>query len=32
MDENMMKGLELYFELARKHKVIESVKPLEFTN
>jgi chorismate dehydratase len=32
MDENMMKGLELYFELARKHKLIESAKPLEFTN
>jgi chorismate dehydratase len=32
MDENMMKGLELYFELARKHKLIESAKPIEFTN
>jgi chorismate dehydratase len=32
MDENMMKGLELYFELARKLKLIESAKPLEFTN
>jgi chorismate dehydratase len=32
MDENMKKGLELYFELARKHKLIESAKPIEFTN
>jgi chorismate dehydratase len=32
MDEKMMKGLELYFELARKHKLIESAKPLEFSN
>jgi len=30
MDENMMKGLELYFELARRHGLTERVKPLEF--
>jgi len=30
MDENMMKGLELYFELARKHELIYEVRPLEF--
>ena len=30
MDEEMMKGLELYFELAQKHGLIERVKPLEF--
>jgi chorismate dehydratase len=32
MDEKMMKGLELYFELARKHKLIEGGKPLEFSS
>src|SRR5260221_13322866 len=32
MDEKMMKGLELYFELARKHKLIESAKTLEFSS
>ena len=30
MDEKMMKGLELYFELAQKHGLIEQTKPLEF--
>lgn len=30
MDEGMEKGLELYFELAVKHKLIESDRPLEF--
>ena len=30
MDENMKKGLELYFELAQKHGLTERVKPLEF--
>jgi chorismate dehydratase len=32
MDDGMKKGLELYFDLARKHKLIESAKPLEFAN
>jgi chorismate dehydratase len=30
MDENMMKGLQLYFELARKHDLIREAKTLEF--
>jgi chorismate dehydratase len=30
MDEKMMKGLELYFELAHKHELTEETKPLEF--
>jgi chorismate dehydratase len=30
MDEDMMKGLELYFDLARKHELIEEVRPLDF--
>ncbi len=30
MDENMMKGMELYFELARKLELIDEVKPLKF--
>jgi chorismate dehydratase len=30
MDEKMMKGLELYFELAQKQELIEQIKPLEF--
>jgi chorismate dehydratase len=30
MDEDMMKGLELYFELARKHHLTNQTKPLEF--
>ena len=30
MDENMMKGLELYFELARKHELIDHPKKLTF--
>jgi chorismate dehydratase len=30
MDENMMKGLQLYFDLACKHKLIDDMKPLEF--
>lgn len=30
MDENMMKGMELYFDLARKHELIELARPLEF--
>jgi chorismate dehydratase len=30
LDEGMTKGLELYFELARKHGLIEGVRPLEF--
>jgi chorismate dehydratase len=29
MDEDMMKGLELYFELAQKHELTERIKPLE---
>src|SRR5260221_10390594 len=30
MDEKMMKGLELYFELARKYGLVQQIKPLEF--
>ena len=30
MDEDMEKGLKLYFELARKHQLIEAARPLEF--
>ncbi len=30
MDEDMMKGLRLYFDLARKHGLIEEIKPLTF--
>lgn len=30
MDEEMKQGLQLYFELARKHKLIEKARPLEF--
>jgi chorismate dehydratase len=30
MDEDMIKGLELYFALAEKHELIEQIKPLEF--
>ncbi len=30
IDENMQNGLRLYFELARKHELIERLKPLEF--
>ena len=30
VDESMEKGLRLYFDLAFKHKLIESVKPLTF--
>jgi len=30
MDDEMKKGLQLYFDLARKHKLIEEVKPMEF--
>lgn len=30
VDEAMKKGLRLYFELAFKHRLIESVKPLRF--
>ncbi len=30
VDESMQKGLELYFKLAHKHKLIESQKPLQF--
>jgi chorismate dehydratase len=30
MDEEMKRGLELYFELAQKHKLIDQAKPLEF--
>jgi len=29
MDEDMMKGLQLYFDLARKHGLIEQERPLE---
>jgi chorismate dehydratase len=30
MDEEMEKGLKLYFELARKHNLIDGLRPLEF--
>jgi chorismate dehydratase len=30
MDEKMKQGLELYFELARKHGLTKQIKPLEF--
>ena len=30
IDEAMQKGLELYFQLAHKHKLIENLKPLRF--
>lgn len=30
MDAEMKQGLELYFELAHKHKLIDRAKPLEF--
>ena len=30
MDEEMEKGLELYFELAVKHELIEAARPVEF--
>ena len=30
MDEEMKKGLKLYFELAVKHNLIEAARPLEF--
>ena len=30
LDEDMLKGLELYFELAEKHELTEKVKPLDF--
>ncbi len=31
IDDSMQKGLELYFELAKKNGLIETNKPLEFT-
>src|SRR6185295_4975493 len=31
VDDAMKRGLQLYFELAFKHKLIESVKDLQFT-
>src|SRR4029453_19078531 len=30
LDESMMSGLQLYFELARKHELIRNAKTLEF--
>ena len=30
VDDEMRKGLKLYFELAQKYKIIDEVKPLEF--
>ena len=30
IDEQMQRGLELYFELAHKHRLIERVKPLRY--
>jgi chorismate dehydratase len=32
VDESMERGLRLYFELAFKHKLIETVKPLRFVS
>lgn len=32
VDDSMRKGLELYFELARKHHLIERLKPLRFVD
>ena len=31
LDDSMRAGLQLYFELAHKHRLIEEVKPLAFT-
>ena len=30
VDEEMRKGLKLYFEFARKHSLTEEIKPLSF--
>jgi len=30
MDEDMKRGLQLYFDLAQKHQLVDEVKPLEF--
>ena len=30
IDESMRKGLDLYYQLAAKHKLISRVKPMEF--
>lgn len=30
MDEDMLQGMGLYFDLARKHQLIDLIKPLEF--
>ena len=30
MDEDMMKGLQLFFDLARKHELIDEMKHLKF--
>ena len=32
MDKDMIKGLQLYFELARKHGLIERARPLDFVS
>ena len=32
IDDSMHRGLSLYFELAHKHRLIERLKPLRFTN
>jgi chorismate dehydratase len=32
MDEDMLKGLELYFELAQKHGLTDQIKSLEFVS
>lgn len=32
IDDSMQKGLELYFRLAHKHKLVENLKPLCFTD
>ncbi|HKR21797.1 MAG TPA: hypothetical protein VJS17_04340, partial [Pyrinomonadaceae bacterium] len=30
IDDSMQRGLQLYFELAHKHRLIERVKPLRY--
>jgi len=32
IDDSMRRGLSLYFELAHKHRLIERLKPLQFTD
>jgi hypothetical protein len=30
LDESMQRGMQLYFELAHKHRLIEQLKPLRY--